>query len=1170
MAELQIKKIGKYEILAELGKGAMGVVYKAQDPFLGRLVAIKTMSSSLRDDANLLQRFYREAQAAGNLRHANIVTIYDLGEENGIPFIAMEFLEGQDLEEAIRKKAPWSILKKLNITSQICRGLHYAHDHGVIHRDVKPANIRILARGEVKILDFGIARVTGSNMTRTDLVMGTVNYMSPEQIQSPQSIDRRSDLFSVGVILYEMLAGQRPFTGESIPSTLFRIINEPAPPLSRSLPSCPAELETIMQKVLAKNQDQRFQSCEEFAMELDSIRETMRPQVISELLTTGQKNFEENDFHSARQHFVEVLELDSNHRLAKNLLRRLEEQQKKYFQDQQAQNLLREGIEHLQNNSLDEAMRCFESARQLDTQNTKISQLIFQTREKKTELDRRKEFETLLTEGKKQFSERNLEHAVQCLDRALQVLPDESRATGLRRLVLEEMNLREKHRRIGELVLEARGFLSRRQFADAERILDQCRTLDPGNLECRELRNLLETEKESAAQQRLLEEKIAFIDQAIIVGHYREASQTLAEAEKLAPADLRLTRLANLIQTEEEDEAKRREKAGLLQNVHSLMSERRFLQALEILNSAISRFPEDVELMRLALIARQENEKAEQERLLSAEFQQIQSLLKTGQCQDALRAAEELAKRYPGRSEIQKLRGRAAEECQAVERQIRRENVIRKAKQLVYGGQHQQAISELEAARQDYPGDPEIERFLRITLQEKGTIEKRQQLEAIFESARKSLSRNLFREVRHHLAKADEVDPENIETVRLRQQLEHQEAEEKRKESVGQITTEVREWLRGKKYDQASSLVSEGLQQYPDDYELETLLRLVQEEKKREERFLHLQGHLNQITNALKKQDAEAAVSLALDALREFPENQELETLYRQAEEQREKRQRIDQLTRELENIESLLQAGRFAEAISILYRFREAQPENADLINMHLERALQGQRTSQASMQGIASAPAEEAPVPQTSTAVPVAAYRPQTAAARRTGTAKKGMSAGFLAAAGVLLAAVVGIYFLFFAGAEKGGAIQVRTDMEEAVILVDGKEIGPIRGGKLSLPSLATGSHTLEARKEGYAPLKETLYVSSGAVTDWQVKMTPLPPTLKISVDQPSVYVRVDGLDFAVTDEAGKAEVTSIPAGKHSVVLFKEGFREIAKEVELSSGKAVEIKETMAAEIK
>jgi hypothetical protein len=309
---------------------------------------------------------------------------------------------------------------------------------------------------------------------------------------------------------------------------------------------------------------------------------------------------------------------------------------------------------------------------------------------------------------------------------------------------------------------------------------------------------------------------------------------------------------------------------------------------------------------------------------------------------------------------------------------------------------------------------------------------------------------------------------------------------------------------------------------------------------------------------------------LALDALREFPENPELETLYRQAEEQREKRQRIDQLTRELENIESLVQAGRFEEAISILYRFREAQPENADLIDMHLERALQGQRTSQASMQGVASAPAEEAPALQTSAAVPVAAYRPPPAAARRTGTAKKGMPAGLLVAAGVLLAAAVGIYFLFFTGAEKGGTIQVRTDLEEAVILVDGKEYGPVRGGKLSLPSLAPGSHTLEARKAGYSPAKETLYVSSGAMTDWQLKMTPLPPTLIISVDQPSVYVRVDGLDFAVTDETGKAEVTSIPAGKHSVVLFKEGFREIAKEVELASGRAIEIRETMAAEIK
>ncbi len=323
---MSIKKIGKYDVISELGKGAMGVVYKAQDPMMGRFVAIKTMSEMLADNVDLTQRFYREAQSAGKLRHPNIVTIYDMGEEKGMPYIAMELIEGTDLEDIIARKIPLHTVQKLNILIQVCRGLEYAHNEGIVHRDIKPANIRVLPDGKsVKIMDFGIARTADSNMTRAGMVMGTVSYMSPEQITAPQTIDRRSDLFSVGVILYEFFAYCLPFQGETIPSILTAIVHGSYTPLKTYAPTCPPGLEEILRHALAKERTERYQNCAEMARELETLVDALKPQAIQELLQRGQWEMEQHHLDAAKNNYENVLALQSTHEIARTFLKKIDE-----------------------------------------------------------------------------------------------------------------------------------------------------------------------------------------------------------------------------------------------------------------------------------------------------------------------------------------------------------------------------------------------------------------------------------------------------------------------------------------------------------------------------------------------------------------------------------------------------------------------------------------------------------------------------------------------------------------------------------------------------------------------------------------------------------------------------------------------------------------------------
>ncbi len=267
-------KAGRYEIVGELGRGSMGIVYKGFDPVIGRTVAIKTMlpeGLSSQEFEEYKTRFQREAMAAGILAHPNIITVYDFGEDNGVLYLAMEFLEGQSLETILQERTVLPIEIILPIYDQVCSALDHAHRNMIVHRDVKPANIMILQNGLVKMTDFGIAKMMSMGMTQAGQILGTPNYMSPEQVKGRQ-IDGRSDIFSLGVILYELVTGEKPFGGQNITTVIYKIIHEnPIPPLELDS-SIPAGLSYIISKALAKSVDDRYQTCRELAEDLRNYK----------------------------------------------------------------------------------------------------------------------------------------------------------------------------------------------------------------------------------------------------------------------------------------------------------------------------------------------------------------------------------------------------------------------------------------------------------------------------------------------------------------------------------------------------------------------------------------------------------------------------------------------------------------------------------------------------------------------------------------------------------------------------------------------------------------------------------------------------------------------------------------------------------------------------------
>jgi eukaryotic-like serine/threonine-protein kinase len=252
----ELHRVGKYELLAKIGKGGMGVVYRGRDTVLNRFVAVKMLVSDIDVSEETRERFFREARSAGQLAHRNIITIYDFGEEAGRAYIVMELLNGESLTSVLARPERLPLEQQVEVMARICEGLAFAHARGIVHRDVKPANLFLTTDGQIKVLDFGVARIASSKLTRSGLIVGTPDYMSPEQVMG-KVVDQRSDVFSAGAVFYQLLSGRKPFGAKSLPTILNKVMGEQPQALTEA--EAPTELTAIVMKALEKDPAKRYQ-----------------------------------------------------------------------------------------------------------------------------------------------------------------------------------------------------------------------------------------------------------------------------------------------------------------------------------------------------------------------------------------------------------------------------------------------------------------------------------------------------------------------------------------------------------------------------------------------------------------------------------------------------------------------------------------------------------------------------------------------------------------------------------------------------------------------------------------------------------------------------------------------------------------------------------------------
>ena len=632
MAANTITKIGKYDVTDKLGEGGMGVVYKGVDPGIGRPVAIKMMTGGFAENPDLLKRFQREAQSAGTLQHPNIVIIYELGTHDGNPYMAMEFISGESLESIVSSHKRMSLVDKIDIMIQILNGLQYAHEHGIVHRDIKPGNIMVLKDGTVKIVDFGIARISDNSMTKTGQIVGTINYMSPEQFNG-HIVDGRSDIFSAGVLLYEFLTGVLPFDGAETPSVILKILNEPPPPLKNHLQNFPPELEEVMNRALAKDREERYASAEDFAFDLGHIQETLKKDMVLEYVEQAKAALQKSELTKAKELLQQVLKVDTKHIDAKELMKQVQSALMVQQRAEQIRQLRASAEDALGNRMLDEAVSYAEQALKLDKTNPELIQLHSLAMQGKA---RKEQLEKTLLKAQHLKEDGDLDAALRTAEDAIALDPKDTGAKHMREAISAEIKKLEAQKEVTALLDEARKEIAAKHFTNALELIRKAEGFGPGATQAGSLRNMLATAREAECRRIVVDRLAIEIELALHRETKQVVEQKTNEALKKYPGEPILEAIATTA-------AEIRQAAGLgetqrvTEHARKLLDEQNFEPAVALLEHAVKAAPEE---MMKSLLVEAEGGWKELTRKASAAVTEAEKLLKSNKADEAVALLE--------------------------------------------------------------------------------------------------------------------------------------------------------------------------------------------------------------------------------------------------------------------------------------------------------------------------------------------------------------------------------------------------------------------------------------------------------------------------------------------------------------------------------------------------
>jgi eukaryotic-like serine/threonine-protein kinase len=691
MPEVSAGRIGRYEILKVLGRGGMGEVLLAQDENLGRRVAIKRPFKSALEEG--LARFQVEARAA-TLRHPNIPAVYEMGEQDGLPYIAMEFVEGRTLKEIIETGQPVDLMTKLNIIEQVCSALGYAHQNGVIHRDIKPANIIVQADGVAKIIDFGIAKVQDmegkTGLTQTSQVIGSLHYIAPERFKGGH-FDGRADIFSAGVTLFKFLTGEEPFTGGEATAS-YKIVNEAHTPLSHYLQDYPSALDEIIAKSLAKNPEDRYTTAEDFADALHEVTEDLKHSRVTTLFNDAERLATEHRFAPALELLDEAVRLDPSNTQVRKLRKFVREHQERARREERMRECLLRADEALAASQFEDALAQLKEAQSIDNTSTDVQARIREAQ------DRKRRYEIgvrALTEADAARARGDVTGAQRIVARALGEDPENKRLAAAGEILAREAEQAARKARIAELVAGARSEVAARNFSAAEKLIGEAEAIDPANVDADALRREVLRLREQDQRRAILTEIEARIHEFIRTDAYDQANELLGRALEKLPNDSTLLRLRMELEA-----AARKFGAKLFVDTTIAQAREIFptspLEALNAVQSALEQMPGEEHLVAYELSLRKDLEALRSEQLRADTVAKAREFLRARQFEKAIGVLESFQIEFGNDAEIDELLALARSERDTAQRSALIERCTADGRNLIRNGSFDEAIALLE------------------------------------------------------------------------------------------------------------------------------------------------------------------------------------------------------------------------------------------------------------------------------------------------------------------------------------------------------------------------------------------------------------------------------------------------------------------------------------------
>ncbi len=685
-------KIGKYQIIRVLGRGGMGEVILAQDEDLGRRVAIKRPFRSAMEEG--LARFQVEARAA-TLRHPNIPAVYEMGVEDGLPFIAMEFVEGEPLDKMIAEGRPTDLISKLSIIEQVSSALGHAHEKGIIHRDIKPANVIVQPDGVAKIIDFGIAKIQNldqtSGLTQTSQIIGSLHYIAPERFKG-EVVDGRADIFSAGVMLYLMLTGHLPFGGGEATAS-YKIVNEAHTSLGTHIHNYPPALDAIMDQALAKSPFDRYATAEDFADALHEVIEDLKKSRVFQLFDDAERLTTESRYAPALELLDEAIKLDPANTQVRKLRKFVREHQERLKRAERTREVIGQADQALAAGNFQDAINFLKDAQRLDPALPELKERIQAVEDKKRRYEKSL---SALNEAESVRGRGDVTGALRILDKALLEDAENVKLLAARGAIVRQAEAEAQQGKLFEIVENGRRELTALRFAEAEQLLREAEGIDSSHPKVDDLRRDLAKAKEQEERRQLLEEIQKRVNDFLRSDNYEQAVDLLNRAIDKLPAETMLHRLKMDVDAQARKFDAKRFVDGTIAKARDLFATSS-AEALSFIQNAIEEMPGEERLIACERSLRQQSDALRVEQLHADALRQAREMIDAKQFDKAIGVLESFQVEFGNQADIEHLLAFAREELAGRQRRSIVERCLAEARALLREERLEEAIRSLEA-----------------------------------------------------------------------------------------------------------------------------------------------------------------------------------------------------------------------------------------------------------------------------------------------------------------------------------------------------------------------------------------------------------------------------------------------------------------------------------------